>query len=401
MNPDLLNKPIIVPANPFWKVIQTFGRDEFIAGLISIIVTAIVEGVFYLWKVPPGVGAALVLSLAGPIFEKVGFFVGHLNDARKVFKETPEHLRKTRRYYLKQAFRGGAKSLVQDIIVHDPIYIGLMFGGMYIHPQTPAWLLVPVAFGIAVLVVAVLEVGVHELRYWLFKRRLFGLGFEPEVYYESRFYIKRKVDASAIITGLRDQFFPGRGIRTLQYNDTYLKGCQNLPEYNGRQSKIRLRTRTDAAGTWVNTVQVIYSRTIEEKDGADQFRYFPKKKDKIYLMLKGEPEDKSLFSHFISHAVQSFLIGIMCGKSHPGNCPESAKIEFIRQVVNDPTLLISIDTVNDSYHVVEIKAYPQHSDKLKAAMRYVMYKYPVMQITHGKSDLLLQDLAQKVEANVG
>lgn len=390
--------PIIIPANPFWKVLRTFGRDEFIAGVISILVTGALE-VFFWWRgVPPGTATALVLAFAGPIFEKIGLFVGHFRDAWKVYHETPPNIRKPLATYVRAAFRGGAKSLAEDILVHDPIYAGLMFGGMSFHPETPAFLLVPIAFGLAVVAVAVLEVAVHEIRYWLFKRRLYSLGFERESYLESRLYLEPNFDPKVVIQRLRDQFIPGGEIRTINYFDYYCVGCVELPEFNSRNGKLRVRNRfsDQKPDEWTNTVQVVYTRAVEDSGELSQFRCFPLRKDKFYKML---PSTDSMNQRDRTRDATNTMTTLSipceagwsdwirdthcsCYEPHPVH-----KINFIRHVVYSNEILASVDHVGDFY-LIELKAYPSHAHKLKEAMRYVMHHFPVQQMTHGKSELV-------------
>lgn len=396
-------EPIVIPTNPFWKVLRTFGRDEFYAGVISILITGCLEAIFWLRNIPPGTGTILVLAFAGPIFEKIGFFVGHFRDALRVHQETPKDIQKPLSYYLKKAFQGGAKSLVQDILVHDPIYAGLMVGGMHFHSGTPAFILVPIAFGLAVILVAALEVGVHEIRYHLFRKKLKSLGFERESYLESRLYLEPNFDPQQVITQLRDKFFPGSDIRTLEYQDNYCLGCEELPEFNSRSGKLRIRNRgpLDKPDEWVNTVQLVYTRAVEDSDGLSQFRCFPLRKDKFYRVMRGKtpPTYGATTQEALKWAMgpcqplehYGWVEALPCGRmgiatmvrdhSHP-----LYPITFTRQVVHSKELLISVDSVK-GFHLIEIKAYPPHAQRLKEAMRYVMHHFPVMQMTHGKSEL--------------
>jgi len=339
---------------------------------------------FWLFGVATTATTILALALAGPIFEKIGFFIGHLRDAYKVYKETPSSDRKSLDFYLKKAFYGGAKSLIQDILVHDPIYTGLMLGGMRFHPETPAFLLVPIAFGLAVILVAVLEVGIHEYRYHRFQQRLFKMGFERETYYESRMYLEAGHNPEAMISELRDYFFANKSVYCLDYCDDYCIGCQELPEFNSRTGRMRLRNRTHGGEEWTNTVQVIYTRTIEDTGtDADQFRYFPAKKDKFYRFMDDRTSGDDVVAMLDKALVSPWLIKSICkcNQRHP-----SHRIVFHRWAVYSEELFIAIDKIN-GHTLVELKAYPAHLRNLKEAMRYVMHHFPLMQLTRGKADL--------------
>jgi len=396
MNGNLLDEcPIAVPANPFWKVLKTFGRDEFIAGILSVVVTGVTEALLYSLKMPKTGAALLVLAFIGPIFEKFGFFIGHIKDSYDVYRTTPEIDRQPYSHYAKIAFRGGSKSLIQDILVHDPIYVGLMLGGMWVHPATPAWVLVPVAFGIAVLLVALGEVSLSELRYGMFQTSLFRRGFSAEKYLEARFYVLPIADSTnayvnQIIEDLTRQCFDCRNYRSnvFVYEDSYYK--PDLPDFNARTPKVRLRKRvidkawTEKSGRryidkHYNSLQIVYTRAVEQTEAVpEQHRFFPQRKDKFYFPL----EDLSTCSEGIR---------LFSRKITTSDTPIKT-IAFCRHAIyNAKSMFVAVDTIKDeetNLIVIECKVYPGKEAKLKEAMRYIMRKYDVVQTTHGKSDIL-------------
>ena len=67
------------PANPFWEVFKTFGRDELTGGVIALAATVIIEGSFYTYNGNGTFTPAQIwcLALAGPVLEKFGFFFWH------------------------------------------------------------------------------------------------------------------------------------------------------------------------------------------------------------------------------------------------------------------------------------------------------------------------------------
>jgi len=384
-------RPIEIPRNPFWEVFRTFGRDELVAGIFSIIATMLVGNLLLHITVSAGT-AVLMLAFAGPIFEKFGFFVGHVKEAYEVYSTTPIEDRKGFRFYTCKAIRGGTKSLIQDILVHDPIYIVLMIWGISIHPGTPAWLLVPIAFGIAVLIVAVLEVSFNEFCYIMRKRSLYRQGFVLEQYYEARFFLGGEEDPENVLEQLRDQFLStDTDIYTLQYLDRYYP--TKLSGYNARTPKLRIRTRClGKEDKSIRTLQVIYTRAVEHPtENDEQFRFFPTRKDKLYRILKIDPRKDDYSERFPgidNIALQNFLGGLVAAEGHE-------EISFIRRVSSDPKkLFLSVDTVerdDEIFHVVEIKAYLAGSHLLKEAMRYIMLHFNVLQTTRSKSDLLKLD----------
>lgn len=378
------------PRNPFWQVFRTFGRDELTGGVIALVATAFIEGGFYLynngWNAVEIVGFTavqmLALALAGPILEKVGFFFWHIKEARDTFKSTPALYRKPLGFYIRQALKGGSKTLMWDILLHDPLYVVLMLVGMKVHPATPAWLLVPVAFGLAVVAVALLEVGINEIKYYRFTKKLQKTRHHPfklERYYDARFYLDPSVDPEEAINTLRNRFLPDQEIRTRHYDDYYF--AAELPEYNSREGALRVRCRDlheDNDGHDVMlTVQYIYSRIIEGgKQLAGQFRCFPRQKEKHY-QIRGHLQD----------ALDA--AGIATGILGSPTAAPYQKISFERRMVSKPdALLLAVDKINDDLRVIEVKVYPEKLELLIEAMHFVMHTFPAMQTTHPKMALM-------------
>ncbi len=392
------------PASPFWEVFKTFGRDELTGGVIALVATAIIEASFYAYNTSMGGGVGgvgveaaegvarftamqvILLALAGPVLEKVGFFVWHVKEARDTFKSTPILYRKAYSHYVKQALRGGGKTLMWDILLHDPMYIGLMLAGMKIHPNTPPWLLVPVAFGVAVVAVAFLEVAANELRYLWFIRTISKEKFELERYYDARLYLDPGVDPEQVITVLKNRFLPAQEIHTRQYQDHYYS--VDLPEYNGRQGRLRVRERdADTSESWQDdgsskaektfTAQYIYSRTIEDsQERVGQFRFFPRKKDKHYRMCYDLHEAKQVARRQLSD------------RGLP-RCDDPVVVEFVRRMVYQrDALYMAVDAINDSWRVIELKVYPDKLPLLIEAMHFAMHYFPALQTTDHKIDLI-------------
>lgn len=388
-----LEKPIQLPSSPFWEIFKTFGRDELLAGIVSILATLIVSH-FLAYVSLSAAYTALCLALAGPVFEKLGFFLGHFKDAYEVYSTTPVSDRRDLGFYLKRVFKGGATSLFWDILVHDPLYVGLMLFGMYVHPESPAWLLVPIAFGIAVLVVAFIRVGIAEIGYRLLARSMRRKGFNLESYYEARFFVSADEDPARIIDQLKTHFLPAEtAVRKMHYDDSYYFEV-DLPEYNARSPQLRIRTRFECTNescldkkenSWMRTAQLIYKRAVEHHgEGDEQFRFFPTRKDKFYKFINKHEFDDTPFPGMPSNSdgLGSFLEKDWTRKD----------VHFIRRVAkHSEKIYISVDSVekdNVKFHVVEIKAYLDRISLLKEAMRFIMTRFNVLQTTQSKIDLL-------------
>ena len=380
---ELAEQPISIPRNPFWDVCRRFGRDEIIAMLVNVIGTAIIS-IF--------VSVPIILSIAGPVIEKIGFFPANFWEARKIYRTTPKKQRKSMFHYFKGAMKRSLTSLTEDILVHDPLYILFMFTGLLLFPSIPAWLLAAVSFTIAVVLVTVLEVGARELQYLKFKLRLGKAGFEPEHYFETRFLISAKETPAELMKKLMKTFNLKQG-RILQYEDTYFEN--NLPEYSGRIPKVRLRKRTfDSKGRWikglrqvyevkkgaVKTLQIIYTRASEQQKGKrEQYRYFPIRKEKFYSFINQKmPTDISQVENKKAKKILKF------SENKP-----LKKVHFERAFIRNKELLISVDKMikGSRFYILEIKV-RKDIKLLIEAMRYVMREFPVVQTTKGKSEIL-------------
>ena len=382
LSKQLAQTPIAVPGSPFWEVFKTFGRDEAYAWIFNTLGTLLMEFALISWLTIGAGSHKIVLALTGPIIEKFGFFIGHFKDAHNIYKTTPLEAREKLSVYLKKAFKAGSKSLTYDLLVHDPVYIIIMLVGQYVLPTTPAWVLAMSSFVAAVFIVAGLDVGVQELRYFLFKLKLKKLGFESEKYLESRFLISSKQNPAKLIKEFAKEFGLKK-TRSINYYDTYYKN--KLKTYSGRKPKLRLRKRTATKGDWFKTVQVTYNiaSRIESKT-FEQFNFFPQRKEKIYFVIK---EKMPLnIEHVKNKKIKHFLINATNNKQEK-NTP--LKIQFERFFAFGPELVICVDKIKKlkrDFYVVELKTH-RDQNLLKEAMRFVMMHYPVVQTTHGKLEI--------------
>lgn len=367
---SLSQEPIKVPGSPFWNVFKRFGRDEAIAMLVNVAGTA-VAGFF--------TASAVILSFTGPVIEKAGFFPGHFKEALGVYKTTPVAERKPIAFYFKKALKGGSKSLLEDVLVHDPFYIALMFLGLKIYSESPVWLLAFASFLIAVLIVAFGEVMVTEMSYFALKQRLKKKGFGIEKYYESRFLISSKEDPVTALKLIAEAFNLAEE-RGWTYVDTYFEN--KLSGYSGRTPKIRLRERVSGDDK-IRTAQIIYTRAYEMGKGkVDQYRYFPIAKEKIYFMLE-QDMPKSM-----DEIKDSRARGFMKKSIEKA---EPRVVKFERILARSPELLVSVDKVHgkDPFFLLEVKTH-RHVKLLKEAMRYVMQELPVIHTTQGKTEIVFR-----------
>lgn len=375
---SLDDTPIALPKHPFWEVFQRFGKDETIALIINalavFIITFILNRFFHLSQSVKG----LIISLSGPVFEKIGFFPAHFWESWKEYKMADKKNNPRFGKYFKKALKTGSKSLLEDVLIHDPLYTVMMYCGIVLYSATPPWILSITSFVIAVLMVSFLEVTYNEISYYRFKKSLKKIGFEVESYYETRFLISKEKDAAELIRsvikefGLEDYF-------ERDYRDTYFNN--NFRSFSGRTPQLYLRWRTKRSEI-IQSVQVVYNKALEiEEKSLSQFRYFALRKDKIYADLH-QPMPAKL-EEILNERIRGKLI------KHSEN-RDGIQVNFKRLVsYNRNSLFVSVDIVEKiiPYYVVELKVY-HDKELLKKAMRFVMREFPVIQTTYRKFDLI-------------
>lgn len=384
MNNELIKHPIRVPANPFWDVFKRFGRDEMIAMVMNVVGTAIISGILgghkEVWFY------AMAIALAGPVVEKAGFFPAHIKDALDVYNGTPPEKRKPFLHYFIGALKTGSVSLLEDILVHDPLYVVFMITGVRLYPATPPWLLATGSFIIALFCVAGGEVAINEIRYFLKRLWLSSIGFKKEKYYECRFFISSEKKPVEVLQRMSEEY--GLTIKEEgSYEDHYYE--TKLPGYSGRTVSFRMRYRT-VGGENVNTIQIVYRRIAEiAKSQVSQFRFFPQEKHKYYLILDSKRDFSMVnFKNGLSleALAKKFLV---VGKMYIKNTKKV--IKFKRTIArNYPDgLFVSIDDVGIKrpFFLVELKVY-KDLRLMKRAMRFIMTEFPVIQTTYSKDDLI-------------
>lgn len=370
MQKSLESEPIKIPGSPFWNVFRRFGRDEAIAMVVNVIGT-----VFVSWTTKN----PFLLSISGPVIEKIGFFPGHFKEAWEIYNTTHPCKRKSLWFYLKKAFRGGAKSLLEDVLCHDPVYALLMYAGLAFYPESPVWLLAAASFLIAVILVVFGEVAFTEMSYANFKRKLRKKGFGIESYYEARFYVSSGINPKEALGSIAKEF--GLSIeKEWVYKDIYFEN--KLPEYSGREAKLRLRKRTAGKGS-AQTAQIVYTRAYEMPSGRlEQNRYFPIRKEKIYFRL--EQKMPSGIGSIKNANARNALMRYT--EPFPPR-----RVMFSRMIAKKDELLATVDSVRgrQPFYLLELKVY-KNTKLLKEAMRFVMREFPLIHTTHGKKEIIFR-----------
>ncbi len=374
----LAREPIAIPGSPFWDALKSFGRDEALAMVINIVGTVGVD--FALQRDLLGTFGEeeqrVILTFAGPVIEKFGFFPAHLKEAYDIYQTTPADQRDPYSHYVALGLKNGSKSLLKDILIHDPLYAVMMYSGLHFNSGTPAWMIATVSFIGAVFAVAGLDVAYDETKYWKLQRKARKAGWGIEDYFESRFLIDERIEPEKIVEGVMREFSLSDQQRG-EYHDRYFESL--LPELSKRVAKVRLRERQLGEENTFRTAQIVYTRAGEiAQKNPQQFRYFPVEKRKIYFALDQEmPQSVDQIKDARAKDFLNERIGSALNE-----------IRFTRLIAKNPELLVAADCLDmvRPFNVVELKTRTD-TKLLQEAMRYVMLTYPVLQTTYGKADL--------------
>jgi hypothetical protein len=255
--------------------------------------------------------------------------------------------------------------MIEDILIHDPVYFGLMWVGLFIYTGTPEWMLAILSFLIAVMIVTVVEVGVIELWYKKFKRSIRGL-FHVEKYYESRFRVATNIIPKDFISKMTEKFDLS-SYKEYDYTDKYLKS--KLVNFNERIGKVRQRFINDNNCN-SNLIQITYTKAGEiPQNVLTQYRFFINQKEKFTSDLNKNSIDN--FTKYCDLNVYSIL------KFH----------RYSAKKING--LYVAIDEVKkdgEHYSVIELKVFDD-LELIKTAMEYVMNEFHVIQTTLSKVEI--------------
>lgn len=369
--------PIAVPKSPYWDALQSFGRDEAIAMVINILGTAGMEFALHRNGTFSDEEQRALLAIAGPVIEKLGFFPAHAKEAHDIYRTTPVDQREPYGHYVKLALKNGSKSLLKDVLIHDPLYASMMYTGLQFNAGTPAWLIATVSFISAVFVVAGLDVAYDQTKYWNLARRAKKAGLGIEDYLESRFLVSDSVRPEQVLEKVAGEFSLS-GFKEGNYRDRYFEPL--LPDFSKKAARVRLRERRLSEEEVIRTAQIVYTRATEMAlRNPSQFRYFPVEKRKIYFLLNEQKMPESV-EQIENDTAKQFFRGKVGAPLYD--------IQFKRMIAKDPALLVAADQVEAErpFNVVELKT--RNDPKLlQEAMRYVMLSFPVLQTTYGKADL--------------
>jgi hypothetical protein len=359
---------ISVLGSPIWIVLKRFGRDEFISLIFSIVSTVIIS-IF-----TPSI---LILSIGAPIIEKIGFFPGNFYDAYKNYKHKTN--KKSLSYHLNSGFKNSIKTLLEDLFLHDPIYIFLMYSLLSIYSK-PIWLITFFSFIVAVVIVSLIEASFVELNYFLFKYKLKKLHLKEKSYYEARFLILKDKALFPLFKKIINKLNL-KHKQIINIKDIYFEN--KLKRYSDRNVVLRFSSYCEQNKNTDNSIQIIYSRSKEFYDSSmkfDQYRYFLISKTKLKYDIDNLSLNNLKSKNY--NLYKFFKINTYNKKSHG-----SHSVTFNRTLFHNDELSLSIDECNNkNFLTFEIKVF-KDKKLLIEVMQYVMRYLPVFQTTESKLDM--------------
>lgn len=358
--------PIIIPEHPYKTEITSFGRDEMAWLAVNTIGTAIIDYMLKNFSSMSEQAKKVTLSIWWPVVEKIWFFIPHL--IKEIINQK-KHNEKDMKKLLKSTLSWWSETLIKDLLLHDPLYIAMMYVGQETLPQTPTVLLSFVSFVSSLLVVWMVKVWYDEWKFKYFCHTLKMKWFLHESYYESRIHMHSFEEAEKIFESLMHEFDIDEK-DTWEYNDTYYSP-KPMKYLSGRTARVRERTRSNLDET-LHSWQLLFTKPREYKTkDIEQYRYFPIKKDKFAFKAASKEEVQATLSTY----------------KHIEN---NKQVNFTRRYGNDPAwLLVTMDTLyvwDEKKYVIELKV---HKDLLllKEAIKMVLTDTTWEQRTHGKDDL--------------
>ncbi len=365
-----MRKPLFLPDHRLVESWKGFGVDSLIAAWVNGVGTYLTE------QLPlEGLSAVqknLLLSVAGPIFEKFGFFPRHILMAIQHWKSSLPEERKTFMAYAKQVLKWGGLSIIKDATLHDPLHGALTYTWLqHDWGNLPPSVVSSFSFLIALWGVLLIELGYDETKYLYFKHLLEQAKFNLESYHEARLLMTLPVHTQAIFD-LLAQKATFDELSTRKYSDTYYPTKREL--YGGRYIDLRMRERIclDQPDVPVDSsTQLVFTKAKKEKiKWLDQYNYFTIKKDKRYR--KGHD--------------------VTCLEQYMQPTETPRHIVFERTIARDIAwVLAAVDRLQTGEWFIELKVHPGKKHILIQNVRDLQSTFPgLQQVTRGKQRWLVK-----------
>lgn len=352
---------IYVPMNPIIKETKDLGGAEAVAFVYNVLGTAAVNSITQ---------NTLALSIAGPVIEKIWFFMWELIKAVWEHNKTGKPISK----WFKENITNGIKNLLVDIGVHDTIYTGLMAYGIN-NNLFDARVLAIFSFMIALPPAIFVKYSGNELLHYIQKNYTKLHGFKREKYYEARFIMDHHPDPKKIFEQTTKEFWL-ENYNISSYRDTYFN--HNIPTFSERTGTLKTREIMDhATGNTIQNLEIAHTLPTKnslEKNDIYNFFYSSKEKWKkdiswkdLELLFKKYPYKKIIWE-------------------------QSKEINFDREICFDNEIRLTLDDIKETTNnnlkcVIEVKAY-KDTKQLMEVMKFIMRKWRIQLTTQWKQNLI-------------
>lgn len=353
---------IYIPENPLIKEAQDLWAAESVAFGYNVLGTAFINHF---------TSSTLALSIAGPIVEKLGFFMWEFIKAYSEHKKTWKPISEG----FKNNISNGIKNLLIDIGVHDTIYAWLMAYGITNDMAEP-WLLAIASFVLALGPAVLVKYSGNELLHRIQKNCTKLYGFKREKYYEARFLMDNPASSKQLFEQAQKKFnLENHGVST--YNDTYYN--HNIPAFSDRVGTVKDREIIDhITGEKLHNIEIVH--VLPKKKTLDRNSLYN------YFYTRKEKGRKDISDQEMSDIVQRFPYKHLIKDS-------TKQISFDREVAYGPEVRVTLDTITNATkenlleNVIEIKVY-QDRKALIEVMKFMMKEGNLRLTTYGKNDLL-------------
>lgn len=350
------NKDYIeIPMNPILKETVDLGGAEMAAGVYNVLWTAMVNTI---------TNSTLALAIAGPVIEKIGFFIWEAIKAYRTHHKEGTAFKKE----FKANITNGIKNIIVDICIHDTIYSSLMVYGLT-HETVSATVLSVFSFIIALPPAILMKYSWNELLYFLQKEYSKLHRFNWENYYEARFIVNNYSNPESIFNELWKEFWLWSYNKST-YHDSYYQ--HHIPSFSDRIGTVKLRKVSDETGN---------ARSFQNLEIA------------YTLPTKKTPEKESIYNYFYSFK-EKWRKTIPIGNEEIINrwiykkllWEEKKDICFNREIIYNHELRVALDEITEPTSsnikkIIELKVYKDKKYLMEAMHKVMKDKSWDVQIT--------------------
>jgi hypothetical protein len=378
---EVLKKPIRLPKNSFVEGFKRFMKYELIDfGVILSTTTALGYAIDHQLLGPLSKTTQdILLTGVGPVLGKIAFIGADTKDRMAHARSMTHKDKKPFFTDLKESMKSAGIDLLENVSVQDTTYMAAMAAFLGGGSKETPFMLSLLSYGISMGAVSIADLGLNDLRFKNYCRKLRKAGFIRDDYHEATFCIKKDMNQEKLLEQIANEFKLS-DTKHERYHDKYLP--THLLAYNGKKPKLRFREIIKPDGTEVKMVQITYAKVKELlKKSQDQFRYFAQKKTKLAYRFEQEMP-------WEADAITNEAVRGIVRKANHG--ADRWEMKFKRNFAFNDDMLCSYDEVFQAqerpFYVIELKS-RSNIHLLEEGMRFVMGNFPVIETTYEKLDL--------------